>query len=275
MSQETTTQAPGSEFVDHIWKAFGGEGIAALAFWTGSLFAAEIRDSGDAFPFLHIYGPAGCGKTTLIETLWKLLGRANYEGLDPHRFTSYALERVLGATSNTPTVLMDSGCVIEERQDFDFYTGEPKKSYPFSFRKIRSYDKSRSFRSAIVLSFPQQIEIERTKTVRIDLGTRDVTQESSCAAKELHRMPALEEGRFLSFVRSHEGLLAQVIETAKELKSETAAQCQCGVKHRVHRDSAANHALILAFATHLGHLLPVTDQMVSSANAALTRSLIH
>jgi hypothetical protein len=62
-----------------LWTAFGVKGIVALAFWLGSLFAEQIRARDKSFPFLEAVGEAGAGKTTLIEFLWRLVGREDHE----------------------------------------------------------------------------------------------------------------------------------------------------------------------------------------------------
>jgi hypothetical protein len=54
----------------------------ALTFWLGAMFAEHIRASQKSYPFLEVVGEAGAGKSTLIEFLWKLVGRADYEGFD-------------------------------------------------------------------------------------------------------------------------------------------------------------------------------------------------
>ena len=43
-----------------------------------------------SYPFIEIIGEPGAGKTTLIEFMWKLLGRHDYEGFDPSKSTPAA-----------------------------------------------------------------------------------------------------------------------------------------------------------------------------------------
>ncbi|MCC4118811.1 hypothetical protein LLG90_26005, partial [Aromatoleum toluclasticum] len=59
-----------TEWIGHLWHAFGAKGIVALAFWFGSLFAEQLRSIDKSWPFLEIVGDPGTGKTTLIEFLW-------------------------------------------------------------------------------------------------------------------------------------------------------------------------------------------------------------
>lgn len=108
---------------DHLWTAFGAKGVVAAAFWFASLFAEQIRGIYRDFPFLEIVGEAGAGKTTLIETLWKLFGR-DYEGFDPAKATPAARARNMVKTSCMPVVLIESD---RER------TGEDKTPHVKSF----------------------------------------------------------------------------------------------------------------------------------------------
>jgi Cdc6-like AAA superfamily ATPase len=66
-----------------------------LSFFFGSLFAEQVRTEMKSFPFLEMHGLPGTGKTTLVEFLWKLLGRENYEGFDPAKATPAAMARNL------------------------------------------------------------------------------------------------------------------------------------------------------------------------------------
>ena len=65
--------------------AFGMNGLIATAYWMMSLFAEQIREQTKSLAFLEMSGLPGTGKSTLIEFLWKVIGRENYEGFDPTR----------------------------------------------------------------------------------------------------------------------------------------------------------------------------------------------
>ena len=97
-----------TEWLQHVWTAFGAKGIVALAFWLGSLFAEQIRETQKSYPFLEIVGEAGSGKSTLIEFLWKLFGRSDYEGFDPSKSTTAARARNFAQVAGLPVVLIES-----------------------------------------------------------------------------------------------------------------------------------------------------------------------
>src|SRR3546814_926734 len=63
-------------WLSDLWTAYGPKGIACLTFYFASLFAEQVRGEMKSFPFLEMHGLPGTGKTTLIEFLWKLMGRS-------------------------------------------------------------------------------------------------------------------------------------------------------------------------------------------------------
>lgn len=106
-----------------IWTAFGPKGLVALAFFTMSVFAVQIRARHKSLGFLEITGLPGSGKSTLIEFLWKLLGRVGYEGFDPNKATSAFIARTLVKVSNLPVGLVEGNRDPEQRshsRTFDF-----------------------------------------------------------------------------------------------------------------------------------------------------------
>ena len=97
------------DWLDDVWTAYGPRGLIALAFWVKSLFAVQIRERHKSLGFLEITGPPGSGKSTLVEFLWKLLGRVGYEGFDPNKATRAALARNMVKVANLPVGLIESG----------------------------------------------------------------------------------------------------------------------------------------------------------------------
>ncbi|WP_321838395.1 toprim domain-containing protein [Pseudomonas kulmbachensis] len=96
-----------TEWLDIIWQCFGAKGLVALAFWFGSLFAEQIRQHQKSYPFMEIIGEPGAGKSTLIEFLWKMCGRIDYEGFDPTKGTPVARARNFAQVGNLPVVLIE------------------------------------------------------------------------------------------------------------------------------------------------------------------------
>jgi len=67
-----------------------------------------VRITDKSYPFLELIGEAGSGKSTLIEFLWKLLGRDDYEGTDPTKSTLAGRTRTFGQVGNLPMVLIEA-----------------------------------------------------------------------------------------------------------------------------------------------------------------------
>ena len=95
-------------WLDDLWTAYGPKGVVVLAFFMMSLFAVQIRLRQESLGFLEITGLPGAGKSTLVESLWRLFGRDEYEGLDPAGATTPGLARELVKVSNLPVGLIES-----------------------------------------------------------------------------------------------------------------------------------------------------------------------
>ena len=90
--------------------AFSLNGLATLAWWTGTFFVEQIRTKHASWPFLELTGVANSGKSTLIRFLWRLAGHKDKEGIKPSGSgaSSIGLLRALAAVSNLPVVLLES-----------------------------------------------------------------------------------------------------------------------------------------------------------------------
>lgn len=97
-----------TEWLDDLWTAYGARGVVVLSFFIMSLFAVQIRLRNGSLGFLEITGLPGAGKSTLVESLWRLFGRDEYEGIDPAGTTTPGLARELVKVSNLPVGLIES-----------------------------------------------------------------------------------------------------------------------------------------------------------------------
>ncbi len=142
-----------------IWEAYGARGVIALAYWLGSLFCEQIRKKHKSFPFLEIVGEAASGKSTLIEFLWRLLGRPEYEGFDPLKSTQAGRSRNMSQVSGMPVVLIESDRESEsgnKSKQFDWdelkplFNGRPTRSRGYRNQGNDTYEPP--FRGSVVIA---------------------------------------------------------------------------------------------------------------------------
>lgn len=140
---------PQGKFNTTWWNDFyrvrGTKGIIALAWWMGSYFAEQIRAEHSSYPFIEIVGEAGAGKSRLIEFMWKLSGRKDYEGFDPNKSTSVSVYRNLSKVSNLPVVLIEG-----DRNDAN---GNAVQKAKFSWDELKDAFNGRSIRSKGLKTF--------------------------------------------------------------------------------------------------------------------------
>ncbi|AMO56582.1 hypothetical protein GZ77_03765 [Endozoicomonas montiporae] len=108
-------------------RVFTDKGIVAMAWWLGTLFAEQVRKEFKSWPFLEVTGEAGAGKSAMLNILWRLVGRENYEGDSPQRGSNVGSARGMAQASNFPFVLLegdaDSKFNVEELKPLTDYGG--------------------------------------------------------------------------------------------------------------------------------------------------------
>ncbi|MGA4103127.1 toprim domain-containing protein [Ralstonia nicotianae] len=269
-------KAAPADWLPLLWQAFGAKGLVALAFWFGSLFAEQIRQSHKSYPFLELVGEPGAGKTTLIEFLWKLCGRRDYEGFDPSKSSLAARARNFAQVSNLPVVLIEADRGEEGAKQRGFDWDELKTAYNGRSTRARGVKNGGNetyeppFRGAIVIS--QNAEVSASdavlqRIVHIYCDRSAQTPATRAAAEALERI-AIEEvsGFLLAAVMAEK----QVLETfdARVSQHENALLARSDVKTvRL----AKNHAQIMAMVDALRLVLPLTDEQHAAGLAELGR----
>jgi hypothetical protein len=88
---------------------------------------------------MEIVGEAGAGKSRLIEMMWKLSGRKDYEGFDANKSTNVAVYRNFAQIANLPVVLIEG-----DRNDVN---GNAVQKSKFSWDELKDAFNGRAIRS--------------------------------------------------------------------------------------------------------------------------------
>lgn len=263
------------DWLPHIIQAFGTKGVVALVYWIGCLFAEQIREAHKTFPFLEIVGEACSGKSTLLEFLWQLLGRADYEGFDPSKATMAARARNFNQVSNLPVVLIESdreGRAAAKVKQFDFdelktaYNGRAFRSRGVKNSGNDTYEPP--FRGAIIISQNNPVDASEAILQRIChlLFTRDGhTAESKASAEYLERIPLEKVSYFLIKVLQQE---KSILKTYKNTFVKWDKYLFDLPEIKVTR-IAKNHAQLLALLSAVKDLLGLTEEQNQAVKSTI------
>jgi hypothetical protein len=218
-----------------------------------------------SFPFLEMHGLPGTGKTTLIEFLWKLLGRENYEGFDPAKATPAAMARNLGKVGNLPVVLIEGDRREEASHARKFEWEELKTAY--NGRTVRSRGVKNGgmetfeppFRGAVVIEQNEPVNASRAVLERImSLGfdMSNFTNETKAAAERLEQWPVEKiSGFIVHAARREQVIMARFRQAFAQYEDELLALPAI----RTNR-LAKTHGQLLAFLDAIRAVVPLSDQ---------------
>lgn len=259
-----------TDWIAHLWTAYGAKGLVALAFWFGALFAEQIRSEQKSFPFLELVGEPGSGKTTLLEFMWNLFGRRDYEGFDPSRATSAGLARSFAQTANLPVVLIESERENDAKRgmfDFDelkaLYNGRGLRTRGMKTSGNETYDPP--FRGAIVIA--QNTPVNASEAIQSRICHLHLTRSG-------HTARGLESGKFLERIEIEtvSGFILRAClaeQTVMAKFSELAPACErtlAGMDGIRMGRIAKTHGQLMALLTCLADVVPVADHMIAEAN---------
>ena len=237
---------------------FGPKGVIALAYWLGTLFAEQIRKAHKSFPFIEIVGEAGSGKSTLIEFLWKLVGRQDYEGFDPSKATLAARARNFAQVSNLPVVLIESDRDQEagaKQKQFDW--DELKTAY--NGRSVRSRGQKNGgndtyeppFRGAIVISQNAQVNASDAvlqRIVHLNVTREGHSETTKALAERLERTPMEKVSGFVLHATTGEAKVMRLVTERAPTYEKALAELPDIRIHRI----AKNHGQLLSLIDCLG-----------------------
>lgn len=247
-------------WINDIYLAFGAKGIVATAFMLGSLFAEHIRGLQKSFSFLEIVGEPGAGKSTLIEFLWKLVGRADYEGFDPNKATIAARGRIMSQVSNLPVCFIESdrSGIDTKAKQFDWdelktaYNGRASRAT--GVKNGSNDTKEPPFRGSILISQNDPVNASEAilqRIVHLYFSCANHTQAGKEAADRLSSLPVEKVSNFVLQATAAEDRLMELF-NARAPQYEARIKDLPEVKHvRL----AKNHGQLMALVDCLDMLV--------------------
>lgn len=264
-----------SEWLQWLWTCFGTNGMVALTFWFGSLYANQIRSAHKSFPFLEATGEAGAGKTTLLTFLWKLLARSDYEGFDPAKSSKAGRARAMGQTSGMPVVLLEADRDSPDKAHSKSFEWDELKDYygggTLATRGVRNGGNETyepPFRGTIVISQNAAVDASEaimTRIVKLHFRKPNATTESRQAADNLNALQVEDLSHFLiRAVKAEQLVMDKFAERVRFYEAKLRENRDLRMERLI-----KNHSQMLALLDGLRLVIDIPEDMVVATRKAL------
>lgn len=254
------------DWLPDFWEVFGPKGAASLAFWVMSLFAVQIRKWDGSVPFLEVTGDPGSGKTAMLELLWMMMGRPEWEGLDPNKATNAGLARTYLQVSNLPVGLVEGNRNEDDKRGhqrgFDYnellvlYNGRSPRTIGAKTSGFEIIDSP--FQGTIYLTQNNRIEAQQAVLERLVSMVIDKSRHSPArreiAGKLKRTSLAQMSGTIVHIVRQEAAFLKFFFERSAHHEKEMPKRE--GMSGLYNDRITKNHSQLAAAAEALPKLFP-------------------
>jgi len=252
-------------------KVFHLNGLGMLGFWTSTLFTHQIKTELGQMPFAELTGDPEAGKSTLIRTLWKMLGRDDWEGTDLLSGTASGKDRGLAQASNLPVVFLESdresvdgdgrSARTPNQVNWDVYKKCTDLNGVISSRGVKNNGLDSAdliFRGAIVITQNATVQASPpmlSRIVHFHCTTAHKKQENKGIAKRFTQLKAKQLGGYLRLVLANEKAYLKALFDAYPKHVDELRQ-----RGGLTSDRITNfHAQVMASTTALKVLFPQLD----------------
>lgn len=269
-----------TDWIEAVWQCYGPKGLVALAFWFGSLFAEQLRQTDKSYPFLEVIGEAGSGKSTLVEFLWKLVGRRDYEGFDPSKSTLAARARNFAQVSGLPVVLIEGDRETDTAKQRGFDWNELKTAY--NGRSVRATGvknggnetREPPFRGSIVIAQNDAVVASDAilqRIVHLHFDKSGHTPATKALAESLERMPVENVSGFILAATKREAKVLEIMDQRKGVYEDQLIALPEIKSVRI----AKNHAQMMALVDALRHVIKMSDEQHAATHKLLVSMAIE
>ena len=257
---------------DDFYALFGDQGVVAMAWWLGGQLADPIREKQHSFPFLHICGEPGSGKTFLLEYLSKLTEPQSVSRHDPLCATRVTRSRILANPAVQVLVYEPS-----QRADSLFDWNEIKALYNgdtcFSHAPTNAENAKLNFKGALVICANEPVECSEaveSRFAHVQLTNAAQTTESRRQANELHQLDAEQAGAFGKAITLSKSQLLDDINKLAPIHTTALLEEHAD---QLSARAAKNGGQLMALIDVLSLMLGLTNQQRVNALSAVKYSI--